>query len=730
MRRRIGKRLAKQRSVPILGDFRVQKSVVERQVPARQQLARQVHLKTTIADLAGREHRVGVGAGRAEVGIGAQHVLFHDAEDRCRELGPAAQPLALGAGFQLLGRLRLVGAIGARGLGQQRRARESVGGTDIDRQLGPGLEDDTDAAGGGSLVTRQRASTAQSLIVVTIDPSPQQQVDARAERDEVLQVGTGAACLGEVGRETRGGQAIAGDIHRAVDRGGQRQRLHRTARTRLACRCATEQEILTDHVEACRDVVPGPAQSHRHRDAGREGPIVVAAELIPELALHQRAVAGDAAGLVIVLGAVVAQIAEGCIQPRTAADRLIEPRLYDLGLKVGEVRGLGGGPAIVGQKVAVGVDRNTAQPMRAVTLVDVFVLEAERRSCGRLECQPAHCVEIANAGVVAEAVAIFEVHGAAIEQRLAGVGGSGDLSFCQRLAELAGADRGARVEQVARLLGHVVDDAAGLAGSIQHRRGPLEHFDPFEVAQAELAGAEARVVDVAVEAAVRIALDAVDQHFALREATHHRRTVRTVGHAADEFVEILGVERANVLDQPGGQDHDGLGDIDQAGTGLGGTGAGVHVIAEAPDHRQFLDNGDLSRHSHVDRGRLLPRDGDLLRERREAAARDDDGVCAGRHFGDGEPPIRSRAGLILSPNQQHRGPGHRLAGVVRHRAADDRTGRLRPDTTTKQSNCPHHRDQPTHAHPPAASVCRWRRRGTQTPTTGRLRPTNGCHTGE
>ncbi len=65
----------------------------------------------------------------------------------------------------------------------------------------------------------------------------------------------------------------------------------------------------------------------RRHDAGRKGPVVIRPQLIAELALHERAVAGDAARLVVVLGPVVGQVAKGGVEARGRTDDAIESQI-------------------------------------------------------------------------------------------------------------------------------------------------------------------------------------------------------------------------------------------------------------------------------------------------------------------------------------------------------------------------------------------------------------------
>ncbi|MCY1514658.1 hypothetical protein D9M68_492070 [compost metagenome] len=196
------------------------------------------------------------------------------------------------------------------------------------------------------------------------------------------------------------------------------------------------------------------------------------------------------------------------------------------------------------------------------------------------------------------AITVGLLHGAGDAERGSAVGKhAADVSLGAAVGPHAVAQR--EIGDVdARLLGDAVDQAAGRAAPVQHRRRALDHFDAVHVGQvAEVQ----RVIADAIDELVGDRGEATDRDLvALAVAMRERHA----GHVLQRVLHRRGVLVAHHL---GGDHVDGLRDVAQRCFGLGRADRVGRVIASAQFPADVGLDGDLGQLRRRGRRRLRPR---------------------------------------------------------------------------------------------------------------------------
>ena len=299
--------------------------------------------------------------------------------------------------------------------------------------------------------------------------------------------------------------------------------------------------------------------------------------------------------------------------------------------------GSGRGPLDVRQEVPVGVHRDPPQPVAGELLVDVLVLEGQVRVVGDAEGQVADEVDVPHGGVVAKAVAVVAVGGDPVEHALLVAERARDFRRSPDLVVLAEADRAADAELVARLGGDEVHDAARLGRAVEHRRRTPQRLDALDVAELELADAEARGVHVAAEAPVGVAADAVENEVALGESAGDDARVGGARDPGDVAIDVVRRRGDLVLDQLPADHLDGRRRVQQGRRHAADDGALGAVAGRLGGHRDaLLDGGaDLEVGRHGGAGA----DRDLAPGADDHALLDEHLVGSGGQAGDLETPF-------------------------------------------------------------------------------------------
>jgi hypothetical protein len=336
--------------------------------PVGGDLAGDVELDAAAANLAERDQEVG---GCVGIGIVLEDVGLGDFVRGGGESETSVEEVAFEAGFEgraFLGIERTAAVFVGETLGN-----ETLGVGKIKRGVGTEFIDDAGARGERAVGAAHRAE------VVFVDEvfvaSGEEKVPALAPGDLILHVETGPEQIGVGGAVNAARKIVAGGAGEAVDRIVEIDVGHLGHWNGEAAEPGVGEIKFTADESLVREV----AVLERAEKIGGGAVLFDAAILVAEFPAHRASIGEQAAGLVVLLKALIIEPSVGGVEAKIAGENVIEAGLDNIGFEGLEIRRLGGGERGVGEETSV-FERHAAESVSGVVLIDVLGFDVQ--ACG------------------------------------------------------------------------------------------------------------------------------------------------------------------------------------------------------------------------------------------------------------------------------------------------------------------------------------------------------------